>query len=44
VRARLLYLTPLSTRLTIKTLITEKILEAFNANPDQVKFPIGRAR
>jgi small-conductance mechanosensitive channel len=44
VRARLLYLTPLSTRLTIKTLITEKILEVFNANPDLVKFPIGRAR
>lgn len=44
VRARLLYLTPLSTHLTIKTLITEKILEVFNANPDLVKFPIGRAR
>ena len=44
VRARLLYLTSLSNRLTIKTLITEKILEVFNANPDLVKFPIGRAR
>lgn len=44
VRARLLYLTPLSARLAIKTLVTERILEAFNANPDQVKFPIGRAR
>ena len=44
VRARLLYLTPLSASLRIKTLITEKILEVFNANPDLVKFPLGRAR
>lgn len=44
VRARLLYITPLSTRFKIKTLITEKIIEVFNANPDMVKFPLGRSR
>ena len=44
VRARLLYLTPLGARFKIKTIITEKILEVFNANPDMVKFPLGRAR
>lgn len=44
VRVRLLYLAPLSNRFQIKTIITEKILEVFNANPELVKFPLGRSR
>ncbi len=44
VRARLLYLVPVETSLKIKTLITERILSAFNREPETVKFPLGRSR
>ena len=44
VSAKLLYLTPFEASLKIKTLVTERILEAFNAESDRIKFPVGRSR
>lgn len=44
VSAKLLYLTPFESSLKIKTLITKRILEVFNAEPGRVKFPVGRSR
>jgi|GEM_PF-2254902 small-conductance mechanosensitive channel len=44
ISAKLVYLVPLGIRHEVKAALTKKILEAFNADPERVKFPIGRTR
>lgn len=44
ISAKLVYLTPLKIRYEIKAALTRRILGAFNAEPERIKFPAGRSR
>jgi small-conductance mechanosensitive channel len=44
ISAKLVYLVPLNIKYEVKATLTRRILEAFNAEPERVKFPVGRSR
>ncbi|MBN2334927.1 hypothetical protein JXL21_05165 [Candidatus Bathyarchaeota archaeon] len=44
IAAKLMYPVPFETSVQIKTRLTQRILDAFNASPDRVMFPVGSSR
>lgn len=44
ISAKLVYPVPLKNKHEVKAALTKRILEAFNMEPERIKFPVGRAR